>query len=207
VNGSFTALSMTPGGSLIVAGTESGTVAGINASGTLLWSYSSNPENRQSAGITCSAVSDKGTTIAAGTADGKVLFLNSRGELAGSDKTRDYIRHIAMSADGSLVVATGEETVYAFSTSATSSSVPRTTVPGTTPAALKSVTAVPANTVTQNPAPEKTVTQNPEIIESPTQTPLPTTYSVIRTATPSPVPAIIPLSALLVAGLLVLRRQ
>jgi hypothetical protein len=209
VNGSVTALSITPGGSLIVAGTDAGTVAGLNAKGNFSWNYSSNPQNRLGAWITCCAVSDKATTIAAGTTDGKVLILNSRGGLSGSYDAHENIRHIAVSADGSLVVATGEETVYAFSSSVTSSPVPRTTVPGTTPAATKPVTAVPGKSVTQNPVPDKTETQNPEMGESSswTATPLPTTYAVIRTATQSPVPAIIPLSALLVAVLLVLRRR
>ena len=209
VNGSVTALSITPGGSLIVAGTDAGTVAGLDANGKFSWNYSSNPENRRGAWITCSAVSDTATTIAAGTTDGKVLILNSRGGLSGSYDAHENIRHIAVSADGSLIVATGEETVYAFSPSATSSPVSRTTVPKTTPTSLKPVTSVPGNRVTQNPVPEKTGTGNPEVSVSAsrTVTSQPTPYSVIRTATPSPVPAIIPLSALLVVALPVLRRR
>jgi WD40 repeat protein len=108
LDGAVSALSMAQGGSLIVAGTETGNIAGLGSNGNLLWSYASNPENRQAAGITCSAVSDKGSVIAAGTADGKILYLDSKGELKGSSVVHEYIRHIAMSTDGSVVVATSE---------------------------------------------------------------------------------------------------
>ncbi|MDD1696882.1 MAG: PQQ-binding-like beta-propeller repeat protein, partial [Methanoregula sp.] len=101
VSGAVTDLSMAHGGSLIVVGTESGNIAGFDEKGNLSWNYASNPDKRQGAGITCSAVSDKGSIVAVGTADGKILFLNSKGELAGSYAAREYIRHIAMSSDGS----------------------------------------------------------------------------------------------------------
>lgn len=114
VSGAVFSLSMAAGGSLIVAGTESGNIAGFDKNGNLSGNYASNPENRQTAGIRCSAVSDKGTIIAAGTADGKILFLDSRGGLTGSFNAHEYIRHIAMSSDGSVIVAISDERVYAF---------------------------------------------------------------------------------------------
>jgi hypothetical protein len=207
--GDVTSLAMTPTGSKILVGTENGHVDLFDGQGNLAWSYSSNPENKSGIMVDSVALSNDGKIAVGGTYDGKIVALNSAGREIWSGQVNDHIHYIAISADGSLVVATGEETVYAFSPFATSSLVPRTTVTGTTAAALKSVTAVPASTVTQNPVPEKTGTQNPEMIMSPTRTvtPLPTTYSVIRTATPSAVPAIIPLSALLAALLLVLRRR
>ena len=86
-----------------------------------------------------------------------------------------------MSADGSLVVAAGEETVYAFSPSAASLPVPRTT--GTTPGPLT------ANMAIQELVPEKAGTQEPEMSVSATQAvpAAPVTYSVISTPTQSPV--------------------
>ena len=147
VSGAVSALSITPGGSLIVAGTETGNIAGFDADGNLSWSYSSNPENRQSAGITCSAVSDKGETIAAGTADGKILFLDSRGDLTGSYAAREYIRHIAVSADGSVVAAASDEGLYVFSPGSSPSvpvATPSRTLTGTP---VKNTTPLPAQTL------------------------------------------------------------
>ncbi len=114
VTGSVTALSMTPDGSLILAGTETGNLAALDGNGNVSWTYPANPENRQGTGITCSALSDKGSLLAAGTVDGRILFLNSRGNLTGSSSTREYIRYIAMSTDGSVVVAASDSRVYTF---------------------------------------------------------------------------------------------
>ena len=207
--GDVTALAMTPSGSGILVGTDNGDIDFFNSKGNLSWSYSTNPAGKPAAGIQDVALSNDGTIDVAGTYNGKIVALNAKGEAIWSAQTNDRIHHIAMSADGSLVVAAGEETVYAFSPSAISSPATRTTVPGTTPATGKSATTVPGNTVIQNPVPEKTVTMNPEIIVSPirTITSVPTTYSIIRTPTQSPVPAIIPLAGLLGAALLVLRRR
>ena len=204
VSGAVTTLSMMPGGSLIVAGTETGNIAGINANGNISWSYSSNPENSQTAGITCSAVSDKGTVIVAGTADGKILFLNSKGELTGSYTAREYIRHIAMNTDGSVVAATSDERVYAFA-------------PGSQPR----VTPSPSRTgtiVTTNVAPSPAQTLVFSTIQTPGSSPsepapsatnpteIPTTYSVIRTATQSP-PALITLLASFALVMAIFRRK
>ena len=41
--------------------------------------------------------------------------VGSRGGLIGSFNAHEYIRHIAMSSDGSVIVATSDERVYAFS--------------------------------------------------------------------------------------------
>jgi len=187
VNGFITALAMNPDGSLIVAGTETGNIAALDENGNLSWNYASNPENRQNAGITCTALSDKAALIAAGTADGKIVFLNSRGELAGSWNGREYIRHIAVSADGSLIVAATEDRMYVFSPS----SFPILPVPTPT----RSVT--PTNNATnQSPtvqSPQQTVSiPSPQTTIPASPTEVPTTYSVIRTATQSP-PALVTL--------------
>jgi len=185
LNGAVSALSIAPGGSLIVAGTEAGNIGGFDTHGNLSWSYSSNPENRQTAGITCIAVSDKGSVIAVGTADGKVLFLNSRGELTGSYRAREYIRHIAMNTDGTVVVATSDERVYAFSPGSQQSATPSPARTGTV--VMTSVASV-ASSAVQTPVSGPSEPAPPATI--PTE--LPTTYSVIRTATQSP-PALITL--------------
>jgi hypothetical protein len=167
---------MVPGGSLIIAGTETGNIAGINANGNISWSYSSNPENSQTAGITCSAVSDKGSVIVAGTADGKILFLNSKGELTGSYAAHEYIRHIAMNTDGSVVAATSDERVYAFAPG----SQPRVT-PSPSRTGTVSMTST-TSSLTESPVTVRTV----QPVITATLTEVPTTYSVIRTATQSP---------------------
>jgi outer membrane protein assembly factor BamB len=176
LTGAVSALSMAAGGSPIVAGTEAGTIGGFDAYGNLSWEYASNTENRQTAGITCIAVSDNGSIIAAGTADGKILFLNSQGELTGSYAAREYIRRIAMSRDGSVVVAASDERVYAF-------------LPGTqlrvTPSPSRTETVIAKTSppsLTHRPVPVLTVQP-----AGPATTPaVPTTSSVTSTATQSP---------------------
>jgi hypothetical protein len=181
VTGSVSVLSMVPNGSVIVAGTESGNIVALDANGNSSWTYSANPGNRQSAGITCSALSDKGTLLSAGTADGKILFLNSRGELTGSYITHEYIRYIAMSTDGSVVVAASDSRMFAFFPGS-SSFLP---LPSPSP----SSGAVPKNSTAPSPAPTPLSGQETPTV---TVTEPPTTYSVIRTATQSP-PGLIPL--------------
>jgi WD40 repeat protein len=197
--GDVTALAMTPSGSGVLAGTENGNVDLFDEYGNLSWSYASNPGNKQAAGITCVALSKEGTVAAAGSYDGKIFALNYKGEEIWSNQTKDHIHHIAMSADGTLVVATGEETVYAFSTSAQSIPVVRTTGNSLTPAPSQSVTTVPGNSSVQKPEIRKTT---PRAI-----TAVPTEYSVIRTSTQSPLSGIISLGAILVALLMVMRRR
>jgi WD40 repeat protein len=197
--GDATSLAMTPSGSGILVGTENGNVDLFDEYGNRSWSYASNPGNKQAAGITCVALSKEGTVAAAGSYDGKIFALNSKGVEIWSNQTKDHIHHIAMSADGTLVVATGEETVYAFSTSLQSIPVVRTPGNSLTPALSQSVTTVPANSSTQKPETRQTTTR--------AITPLPTEYSVIRTSTQSPLPGIIPLGGILVALLLMMRQR
>jgi WD40 repeat protein len=197
--GDITSLAMTPSGSGILAGTEKGNVDLFDAYGNLSWSYASNPENKQAAGITCVALSKEGTVAAAGSYDGKIFTLNSKGEELWSNQTKDHIHHIAMSADGTLIVATGEETVYAFSTAPQSIPMVRTPVNSSAPAPSQSVTTIAGNSSAQKPETRQTTTR--------AITAVPTEYSVIRTSTQSPLPGIIPLGGILVALLLVMRRR
>jgi len=197
--GDVTSLAMTDGGSKIVVGTDNGHVDLFDSKGNLSWSYSANPENKQGAMVKGVALSNNGKiAVAGGTYNGKIVALDSAGREIWTNQTKDHISHVAMSSDGSLVVVTGEETVYAFSPSAASSPVTQTTLPASGTPHPPSVTN----------ASGQTSTQKPEISVTPprTITSVPTTYSVIRTPTQSPVSEFIPLSALLIA-LLVLRRH
>ena len=135
VSGYVTSLSMTPAASTVIAGTETGNIAAFNVKGNLSWTYAANPENRQASGITSSAVSDNGGLIAAGTADGRILFLNAKGELTDSYMGKEYIRHVAVSADGSTIVATSDHTIYAFTSGSSSLPMVGTSTSPTLPAA------------------------------------------------------------------------
>jgi len=114
--------------------------------------------------------------------------------------TNDQISHIAMSGDGSLVVSTGEETVYAFSSSAQSLPAVRSPQVTQSPVQQKNATPVPATTALQKTA-EMSQSAAGEV------TSVPTTYSIIRTATQSPVSAIIPLLGMLGAVFVLSKRR
>jgi WD40 repeat protein len=181
--GYVTALTMNPGGTVIITGTETGNIAALNATGNLSWTYAANPENKQGYGVTCTAVSDKGTVIAAGTMDGKILFLNAKGELTDSYKVQDYIRYIAVSGDGTTAIAATDNMLYVFAPGsvakpapAASGTIART---GSTVQTLAVKTTAPTNQV-QTPVVTRTSTGS---APAPTVTEIPTTYSVIRTAT------------------------
>lgn len=197
--GDVTSLAMNPTGSAILVGTENGNVDLFDEYGNLNWSYASNPSNKKSADITGVALSKEGTIAAAGSFDGKVFALNSKGEEIWSNQTKDNIHHIAMNADGTLVVATGENTVYAFSTIAQPKPTVKSPVPSKTPANRQPVTMLPGNDSAQN-----SVTREPTIQAI---TVIPTEYSVIRTSTQSPLSGFIPLGAVLVALLMVMQRR
>jgi hypothetical protein len=196
--GDVTALAMTPSGSGILAGTSNGNISLLDQHGNLSWSYASNPGNKQGSEITCSALSKEGTVAAAGSNDGKIFALNSTGEVIWSNQTKDHIHYIAMSADGSLIVATGDNTVYAFSTSRQPAPAVRTTVKSTTP--VPSLSSIPqGNSSTQKPANLETTLR--EI------TAVPTEYSVIKTSTQSPLSDMLALAGVLVASFVALRKR
>lgn len=115
VYGPVTIIASVPNGSLIIVGTGAGDLDGFNLNGNRLWNYPSNPQKKQGSGITGLAVSGDGDMIAASTFDGKIILLDSRGNVLGSFLAKDHIRHIAISQDGSITVATGDDTIYAFS--------------------------------------------------------------------------------------------
>jgi len=199
VAGYVTSLSMTPAASTIIAGTETGNIAAFNTKGNLSWIYGANPENRQASGITCTALSDNGAVVAAGTADGRILFLNAKGELSDSYLGKEYIRHIAVSADGSTIVAASDHTLYAFTSGSSSRPVTAISPSRTTPAVQSAPTTVRTQAPGSPPAPEGT---SPATISE-----IPTTYSVIRTSTRSPVTTLIPLLGILGAAFVFLKRR
>jgi WD40 repeat protein len=201
VAGYVTIVSMTPAASTVIAGTETGNITAFNAKGNLSWTYAANPENRQASGITSSAVSDNGVIIAAGTADGRILFLNAKGQLTDSFMGKEYIRHIAVSADGSTIVAASDHTLYTFTSGSSTRPMSVTTVSPSlpTPAVQSAPTAVRTQAPVFPPAPEGT---SPQTISE-----IPTTYSVIKTSTRSPVTTLIPLLGILGAAFVLLKRQ
>ena len=194
-----TALTMIPSGTKILVGTQDGNINLFDDKGNLSWGYATSPAGTTGTMVREVALSSDGKIVAAGTYEGKVVVLDAAGKELWSNQTRDHINHIAMSADGSLVIATGDETVYAFS----SSVQPLTTVrsPQVTPTLVqqKNATTVPKTTATQKPA----------ITDSATRpiTSEPTPYSVIRTATQSPGSEIIPLLGMIITVLFIIRRR
>ena len=138
--------------------------------------------------------------MAVGTADGKVLFLNSKGELAGSYAAREYIRHIAMSSDGSVVVAASDERVYAFLPGPQLRVTPSPSRTGTV------ITTTPAPSLTGSPVPVLTVQPATTAIMTEV-TEVPTTYSVIRTATQSPSALVTLFVSLALAMIIFVRRR
>jgi hypothetical protein len=144
--------------------------------GNLNWTYASNTENSQNAGILKLAVSKDGGLVAAASNEGKIFVLNARGSMMGSYPTQDRIRDIAMSQDGSIVLAGGDKNIYAFLTGYTA----------------KNPLLTPQNTPGQNITTRQTVTRY-TVIPSRTTVPIPgtiteipTEYSVIRTPSKSP---------------------
>ena len=111
--GNILSLAYSRDGSTIVAGRDDTTVLVLDREGTLLWT--------SSAGywVTAVGVSDNGSTIATGSIDNQVRIFNLQGTLLGAYKTRNPVkaRSVAVSGDGSLVVAVDLSHVYGFSRS------------------------------------------------------------------------------------------
>ena len=200
VAGYVTTIAMTPSASTIIAGTETGNIAAFNANGNLSWSYAANPENLQASSITCSAVSDNGEMIAAGTADGRILFLNARGELTDSTPGKEYIRHIAVSADGSTIVAASDHALSTFFSGSSSRPQPVTTPPLYQTSAAVQSALTPGRTQVPVSSPSSGGISSTNLTE------IPATYSIIHTATQSP-SSLIPLAASLLLALVVLVRK
>lgn len=185
-SGDIRSMAMTPEGSKIISGTENGNIDCFDRNGTLMWSYSGNPEAQQMASVQGVAISDKGSLIAAGSFNGNIVFLNANGNLTGSYQVKDHIRHIAMSSDGLTVVATGDETVYAFYPGGLQDRIAPPTMETKQPVDLPSYTDV-----SDDQSDSSNTDIIPPISSIPSVTVFPvdtqTEYSIIRTATQSPI--------------------
>ena len=134
-------------GSTIVVGRDDNTVQALDHNGTLLWTA------RASHWITSVAVSDDGNTIAAGSMDKTLAVYDRAGTKLGSFTAKNSIktRSVAMSGDGSVIVAVDESEVYGFVRSQFTQPVTATM---TTTAPLAPVTTrVPATTYPATPSP------------------------------------------------------
>lgn len=198
----ITALAMISSGTKILVGTRNGNIDLFDDKGNLLWTYATNPAGTPAFGVREVALSDDGMIAVAGTYEGVTVALDAAGKEIWSNVTQDHINYIAMSGNGSLVIAAGEETVYAFSSSAQYR--PATQSPPVTLQTAQN-TPLPVMIVPETTALQKTA----ETTRSATQavTLVPTTYSVIRTATQSPVPALLPLLGVLGAVFVLMKRR
>ena len=186
--GSVNSIAITPAGTHIVFGTDNGHIDHFDTTGNLTWSYNTNPENHLNAQVTSVAISDNGGYIIAGTNDGQILALDPTGKLQWSNLTPDHIKHVSVSADGSMAVASGDETIYAFSRiPILAPRVSSVTLKSTTPR----ITSAPELTATETPQAESSVEAGATSAE-------PTPYSVILTPQGSPVAPGIVLVAILI---------
>lgn len=143
--GNIISLAYSDDGSTIVAGRDDGTVLVLDRHGDLLWT--------RNAGfwITSVDVSDNGSTIATGSLDRKIHIYDRQGTLLNKGETKAAIksRSVAMSGDGSLIVAVDSGNVYCFSPSP--QELP---VAGSTPVNAANVTpATPSGTRAPVPSP------------------------------------------------------
>lgn len=180
-------LAMTPSGNNIVAGNENGTIENYDSKGNLVWTFYSNSGTGNGQAIKAVSIARNGLKIVAGSVDGKILLLDSAGNLLWTYNTgKDTIRKVAIAADGSLAVAAGDVTLYAF------------------PAVKQSTTRVPVSTRLTVPTERSVIPQQPVVPE--TQTMNTTEYSVIRKATQSPAETIIIITALMITAFFALRK-
>lgn len=172
-------LAMNPSGSTIVAGTDNGTVDCYDAGGNLNWIYYSNSGTGSGEAIQAVAVARYGTKIVAGSVDGKILLLDSTGRLLWTYHTgKEKINKVAIAADGSLAIAAGDSTIFAFFTDKRSPQ--RVTV-----------SPQPSISPQQTVSPQESVVRENLTINT-------TQYAIIRTVTQSPLEGIAGIAALLI---------
>jgi WD40 repeat protein len=154
--GNIISLAYSRDGSTIVSGRDDGSVLVLDREGTTLWT------GNAGYWATSVGVSDNGAVIATGSIDNLVHVYDRHGTLLGEYKTASPVkaRSVAVSGDGSLVVAVDLSNVYGFSpsqfTAAANASVTPiaardTTMPITTAATVPAISAdatVPAATTT-----------------------------------------------------------
>ena len=165
--GNIISLAYSRDGSTIVAGMDDGTVLAIGREGNLLW------KGTAGAWATSVAVSDDGSTVATGSIDNRIHVYDQKGTLLGEATAMNAIksRSVAVSGDGSLIVAADNAEVYGFSHD-------QFAVPASRPAAALPAAGTAANaTVLTSPATAASLT-----------TTLPVT-APDRTTSASPAPA------------------
>ncbi len=111
--GNIISLAYSRDGSTIVAGRDDATVIVVDRDGNLLWTGTAG------AWVMSVSVSDDGSTIATGSIDNQIHVFNRKGTLLGASATQSPIksRSVAVSGDGSLIVAVDLSGVYGFSRS------------------------------------------------------------------------------------------
>jgi hypothetical protein len=152
--GNIVSLAYSRDGSTIILGRDDGTVSAIDANGNILWN------KKTGYWAATVAVSDNGSVIVSGNLDKTVSVFNRKGDLLGTFGAGIMVNShsVAVSGDGSLIVAVDSSNVYGFSTSQFTGAVPTGTIPVTittspvsgTPSAPES--AVPT-IVSTSPAP------------------------------------------------------
>lgn len=187
--GTLKSLAMTPSGSFVVAGTETGDILRYDDRGSLNWSYASNNENSRFAGISEVVIAKDGGLVAAASDEGTILLLSMKGKPIGSYQVQDRIKNIALSQDGSILLVATDTEIYAFLTgytaSARSSSPSVTKTPASDSLNTTGTNITAPQNLTRRPViPTWTKTANPRTTGTITE--LPTEYSIIRTPTKSP---------------------
>lgn len=205
-SGDINRLAMTPVGSSIVAGTENGAIEFYDADGRLMWVYSNNGTGSGKA-IRSIALTRDGSKIIAGSIDGKVICLDSDGNLTWIYETsKDPIRLVAIAADGSLAVASTENTLYAFSTESlgTQPKGKATATKTTVPTVTAKVSSVTSLDIRISPGVSVSTPQK-NTMETPTVTI--TEYSIVRKATQSPLGEVGCVTALLITIFFISRKK
>jgi outer membrane protein assembly factor BamB len=204
-SGDVNMLAMTPEGDHIVAGTEIGTIDLYDAKGNLTWTYNSAIGTGNGQAIEAVAVTQDASRILAGSFDGKIILLDSAGNpLWIYNTTKDHIRHVAVAADGSLAVASGDNKLYAFSMGGVKSTAKAASFATPLPTTL-SISASPASS--ESPGTTMTAPAMLQTLVTKTPTATITEYSVVRTATKSPLPGITGIASLLIVLFLISRNN
>jgi len=148
--GNIISLAYSWDGSTIVAGRDDGTVLVVDRDGNLLFT------GKAGVWATSVGVSDDGSTIATGSIDNLICIFDRQGTLLGSYKTQDPIKSgsVAVSGNGSLIVAVDLSDVYGFSRPGLAVAVAPTAPEGagnistiTAPGNMTPVASIPASIV------------------------------------------------------------
>jgi len=101
----------------IVAGTSSGGLNLLTTDGKRVWSYESKTASGSgSQGVNAVAITPDASRILAGTYDGKIFLVNGSGRALWTySAPNEHIWSVAISPDGTLTAAAGENSMYVFS--------------------------------------------------------------------------------------------